>query len=326
MRPSVLVVDDDPAILELIAAQLRGEFEVTATADPMRASDLARARTYDLHLYDLSMDVLPGIDLLLLTLARSAEAAVVLMTGEPSVERAVEALRAGATDLLLKPLRFDALSASLWRALHKARSRGPQHGLGIASLHDALTRAVEAKDPTTSGHGERVRHLCRIVGEAIGCSQAELAILAGAAALHDIGKIGVPDAVLSKPARLTPEEFELIKRHPEVGARILEPVPGLDAVRRCVVEHHERWDGKGYPFGRRGEEISVPGRVLILAEVFDALAHARSYKEAWSKDEIGAFFRAGRGTHFDPHLSDSFVDLVERDFEQLVEPAAAHRR
>jgi len=322
----VLVVDDDPAILELIAAQLQPEFEVTATADPLRASDLTRSRAYDLHLYDLTMDELPGIELLLLTLARSAEAAVVLMTGEPSVERAVEALRAGATDLLLKPLRFDALSASLWRALHKARVRGPQNGVRVAAVHDALTRAVEAKDPTTSGHGERVRHLCRIVGEAIGCSQAELAILDGAAALHDIGKIGVPDAVLSKPARLTPEEFELIKRHPEVGARILEPVPGLDAVRRCVVEHHERWDGRGYPYGRRGEEISLPGRVLILAEVFDALAHARSYKEAWPKGEIAAFFRSGRGSHFDPHLADTFVDLVDRDFDRLVEPAALRSR
>ena len=320
----MLVVDDDPAILGLIAAHLQPEFEVTATADPLRASDLTRSRAFDLHLYDLTMDELPGIELLLLTLARSSEAAVVLMTGEPSVERAVEALRAGATDLLLKPLRFDALSASLWRALHKARARGPQNCVRVAAVHDALTRAVEAKDPTTSGHGERVRHLCRIVGDAIGCTQAELAILDGAAALHDIGKIGVPDAVLSKPARLTPEEFELIKRHPEVGARILEPVPGLDAVRRCVVEHHERWDGRGYPYGRRSEEISLPGRVLILAEVFDALAHARSYKEAWPKGEIATFFRAGRGSHFDPHLADTFVDLVERDFDRLVEPAA-HR-
>jgi HD-GYP domain-containing protein (c-di-GMP phosphodiesterase class II) len=188
-------------------------------------------------------------------------------------------------------------------------------------VHDALTRAVEAKDPSTSGHGDRVRHLCAIVGQTIGLSSRELAILDGAAALHDIGKIGVPDAVLSKPGRLTPAEFDLVKKHPEVGARILEPVPGMEEIRRCVVEHHERWDGAGYPFGRRGEEVSTPGRVLILAEVFDALAHARSYKIAWPQAEVSKYFKEGRGSRFDPELTDAFVDLVERDFEHLVQPA-----
>jgi len=319
-KPTVLVVDDDVDLLELVRSSLEAEFGVVATPDPSHAAELVGSRRFDLHLYDLSMEPLPGIELLLLTLASSADAPVVLMTGEPSIERAVEALRAGATDLLLKPLRFDQLGASLWRALRKARARAPGSAVRVAAVHEALTRAVEAKDPTTHGHGDRVRHLCSIVGGAIGLSQRELAILEGAAALHDIGKIGVPDAVLSKPGKLTPAEYDLIKRHPEVGARILEPVPGMEEVRRCVVEHHERWDGRGYPNGRRGEEISVPGRVLILAEVFDALAHARSYKPAWPKPEIERFFRAGRGTHFDPGLADAFVDLLERDFELLVHP------
>jgi putative two-component system response regulator len=321
-KPSVLVVDDDSAILELVRAQLAPEFEVVATDDPLEAQDLVRAHRFDLHLFDLAMERLPGIELLVLTLASSAEAAVVLMTGEPSVERAVEAMRAGATDLLLKPLRFDDLSASLWRALQKARARGPDGSVRVAAVHDALTRAVEAKDPTTHGHGDRVRRSCAIVGRAIGLSERELRILDGAAALHDIGKIGVPDAILCKPGRLTADEFDLIKKHPEVGARILEPVPGLDEVRRCVIEHHERWDGRGYPFGRQREEVSLPGRVLILAEVFDALAHARSYKPAWPRHEIAEFFRAGRATHFDPALADSFVDLLADRFEELVAPAA----
>ncbi len=316
----MLVVDDDPAILELIAARLHDDFDVVHTSDPFAASDLARSRRFDLHLYDLSMEPLPGLELLLLTLARTADAAVVLMTGEPSVERAVEALRAGATDLLLKPLRFDDLPTTLWRALQKAKARGATQGVRVAAVHEALTRAVEAKDPTTSGHGERVRLLCRRVGEAFGLGPVELETLDTAAALHDIGKIGVPDAVLSKPGSLTPVEFDLIKKHPELGFRILEPVPGLDAVRRCVVEHHERWDGRGYPYGRRGNEISTPGRVLILAEVFDALAHARSYKPAWSRPQIANFFRDGRGSHFDPELTDAFLGLIDREFDQLVQP------
>ena len=313
-------MDDDSAILRLLEAALAAEFEVVTTADPLHARDLIHERRFDLHLYDLAMEGLPGLDLLQLTLAASADATVVLMTGEATVPRAVEALRSGATDLLLKPLRFDELSASLWRALHKGRSRGPGAGVRLSAVHDALTRAVEAKDPTTHGHGDRVRHLCAIVAQSIGLSQKETALLDGAAALHDIGKIGVPDSVLSKPGALTPAEFELIKKHPEVGARILEPMPGTEEIRRCVVEHHERWDGKGYPYGRRGEEISLPGRVLIVAEVFDALAHARSYKPAWPKKQIAAHFAASRGTHFDPQLADAFVALVERDFDRLVRP------
>jgi putative two-component system response regulator len=316
----VLVVDDDPAIVELLRAHLAADFDVVATTDPLRALDLARVRRFDVHLYDIAMEPLPGLELLLLTLAASPDAPVVLMTGEPTVERAVEALRAGATDLLLKPLRFEALTGTLGKAIEKARRRRRDGAQRIGAVHDALTRAVEAKDPTTSGHGERVRHLCRMVGGAIGLSRRELEILDSAAALHDIGKIGVPDAVLSKPGALTPEEFELIKKHPEVGGRILEPFPDMAEIRRCVVEHHERHDGQGYPFGRRGEEISAPGRVLILAEVFDALAHARSYKPAWPKARIESFFEERAGSHFDPELSASFLDLVRRDFDALVHP------
>jgi putative two-component system response regulator len=319
-KPAALVVDDDPAIVELLRSHLAAEFDVVATTDPWRANELARVRRFDVYLYDISMEPLPGLELLLLTLASSPDAPVVLMTGEPTIERAVEALRTGATDLLLKPLRFDSIAATLHGAIAKARGRRRDGGMRIAAVHDALTRAVEAKDPTTSGHGDRVRHLCSTVGRAIGLSRRELEILDTAAALHDIGKIGVPDAVLCKPGSLTPGEFELIKKHPEVGGRILEPIPGMDEVRRCVVEHHERWDGKGYPNGTAGREISTPGRVLILAEVFDALAHARSYKPAWPRAQIETFFVERAGTHFDPELSVSFLDLVRTDFDALVHP------
>jgi putative two-component system response regulator len=320
VKPAVLVVDDDPVILELLRCHLDPAFDVVATTDPWQANELARMRRFDVHLYDLSMDRLPGLELLLLTLTAAPDAAVVLMTGEPTIERAVEALRAGATDLLLKPLRFEALVATLRQAIEKARVRRRDGSMRVSAVHDALTRAVEAKDPTTSGHGDRVRHLCRIAGTSIGLCPRELEILDIAAALHDIGKIGVPDAVLCKPGALTAEEFDLIKKHPAVGGRILEPIPGMDEVRRCVVEHHERWDGRGYPNGTGGEDIALPSRVLILAEVFDALAHARTYKPAWTQAQIESFFAERSGSHFEPELTASFLDLVRRDFERLVRP------
>lgn len=321
-RPRLLVVDDDPDLLELIQRILAEQFEVVVTCDPRHALELVQSQEFDLHLYDVCMEALPGIELLVLTHAMSAGTPVLLMTGAPTLERAVSALRAGATDLLLKPLRFDTLAASLQETLEKARTTRIT-GQQLEAVHEALTRAVEAKDPTTSGHGERVRAVCRMIAHQMGLSAADRKVLDRAAALHDVGKIGVPDAVLSKPAALTEQEFRLIRMHPEVGAKILEPLPEMSEVRECVLGHHERWDGKGYPHGLRGEEVSVPGRVLILVEVFDALAHRRSYKEAWPKASIHDHFAGLAGRQFDPELTRGFLHLVEHRFEALVNPLGA---
>ena len=319
-KPSLLIVDDDQVLLELLRGQLATEFEVTATSEALTASELLRERAFDLHLYDVCMEELPGIELLMLTLSTSDGGPVVLMTGNPTVESAVAALRAGAVDLLLKPLDFARLGESLQDAMAKAAERPQSNPTKLEAVHEALTRAVEAKDPTTHGHGDRVRAVCRQVGRTLGLSYEDCEILDRAAALHDIGKIGIPDHILGKPGSLTKSEFAVIQRHPEVGARILEPIPNMDGVRECVLCHHERWDGSGYPRGLREDEVSRPGRVLIVAEVFDALAHARCYKPAWEKNQIQSFFVESAGSHFDPRVAEAFLEVVERDFDSLVSP------
>ncbi len=308
-------------MLDLIARSLAEDFAVTAFSDSLRAADVLRLRSFDACLYDLCMDPLHGIELLLLTLALDEHVPVLLMSGQATVERAVEALRAGATDLLLKPLRFASLSERIGKAIDRSRLRSPFGRLG--AVQEALARAVEAKDPLTQGHSDRVRRMSHRIACELGLSEIDRRTLDRASALHDIGKIGVPDIILRKPSSLSSEEFAVIKKHREIGARILEPVDGLAEARRTVLEHHERWDGSGYPHRLRREEISLPGRILILTEVLDALASERTYKSAWNRAQIEAFFREQSGRHFDPDLTDCFLRILHSDFEGIVLRQAA---
>src|SRR5262249_51097112 len=156
---------------------------------------------------------------------------------------------------------------------------------------------IEAKDPTTSGHAERVVRYADVLAQRCGVGAADRAELRLAALLHDVGKIGIPDRILTKPGSLTPDEREVIQRHPAMGYDILAPLQNHEQVRRWVFQHHERWDGKGYPQGLAGEDVDLPGRILVLAEVYDALAEQRSYKAAWEPPRIVAMFREQAGRH-----------------------------
>lgn len=182
----------------------------------------------------------------------------------------------------------------------------------------SLTAAIDAKDAYTRGHSERVAWGARELALAIGLDEetAERAHLAGL--LHDIGKIGVPESVLTKKGRLTEDEFDMIKRHPRIGFDILRGIPSLEDVLPGVLHHHERWDGKGYPTGAAGEEISLFGRILAVADVFDALSSDRAYRKALSRDEVLAEIRRSTGTHFDPRMARAFLELDFTGFDRLL--------
>ncbi|HYZ10900.1 MAG TPA: HD-GYP domain-containing protein [Actinomycetota bacterium] len=197
------------------------------------------------------------------------------------------------------------------------------------ALH-ALTAAVEAKDPYTHGHSARVARLAVGIGERLGLEADALRRLAQGARLHDIGKIGVPDAVLNKPEGLSQEEWEWIKAHPVVGWEIASRAPSLRSALEAIRYHHERWDGSGYPDGRTGEETPLPARIAAVADMWDALTSDRAYRPAWPVEQALAHLVAGSGRLFDPACVEAFVELmskgvgVERvDLDRAVLAAAA---
>ena len=192
------------------------------------------------------------------------------------------------------------------------------HAMFLGTLH-ALTSAIDAKDSYTHGHTERVANLAHMLAEAANLDAQTVERVYISGLLHDVGKIGVPEAVLCKPGKLTDEEFELIKMHPEIGARILQDIRHMGDLLPGVLYHHERWDGSGYPRGLAGYDIPLLGRVIGLADAFDAMISTRTYRSAMKLDEVLAEIRRCRGQQFDPELADIFLQLDFTPFFQLLE-------
>ena len=174
----------------------------------------------------------------------------------------------------------------------------------------ALVSAIDKKDPYTCGHSERVGKLARMTGAEMGLPPEELQELEWAGLLHDIGKIGIPESILNKPGKLTNEEFAVIKQHPQMSYEVLKPIEALTQVMRTVIEHHENYDGTGYPNGLRGEEISLPGRIMHVVDVFDALTSSRAYRTAFNAEKALAILREDAGTKLDPVVVEHFTRVL----------------
>lgn len=175
-----------------------------------------------------------------------------------------------------------------------------------------LAVAAEHKDQDTGDHINRIAHYAEILVAALGFSKPEVENIALASMLHDIGKLGIPDSILQKPGKLTQEEFEIIKMHPKIGAEILEKNKWFITAYHIAYNHHEKWDGSGYPRGLKAEEIPISARIVAILDVFDALTHKRCYKEAWSTECAIAALKEGAGTHFDPHLVELFIEMYQQ--------------
>ena len=212
---------------------------------------------------------------------------------------------------------FDVAADLLGVFLDNAGLFVDQRSLFFGSLR-AMTAAIDAKDRYTCGHSERVAHLASRLAAAIGqdAEQVERVHIAGL--LHDVGKIGVPESVLTFPGRLSDEQFAFIKQHPEIGHGILKDIRELDDVRPGVLTHHERWDGRGYPRGLAGEDIPLLGRMLALADTFDAMSSSRSYRPALPRDKVLAEITRCSGSQFDPALAAEFLKLDFSEFDAMV--------
>jgi HD-GYP domain-containing protein (c-di-GMP phosphodiesterase class II) len=233
---------------------------------------------------------------------------------------AVAALRKHGDDPLVSSMDLKlvaATTASIGVLIENATLYEDQRSMFLGTLR-ALTSAIDAKDRYTRGHSERVAYMATRLGDAIGLDAESAQRLHIAGLVHDVGKIGVPEAVLGKPGRLTDDEFALIKLHPEIGHRILKDIPQFSDILPGVLYHHERWDGRGYPHGIKGDEIPMFARLIAIADSFDAMSSTRTYRSALPREKVLDEIAKCGGTQFDPQLSRFFVDLDFAEYDRMV--------
>ena len=320
----VLLVDDEADVLHGLCRVLEhAGYSVTCATDLRTAVAAMRNGQFQLVLTDLYLGAVDlGHQIAEVARERRPHTPVIVMTGRPTFDGAQEALRSRVDDIVVKPVETESLLATCRRVIQETELARRNQELESANrvLTSVLPRTIEMKDPTTSGHAARVVGYTDTLAARCGVDDEDRASLRLAALLHDIGKIGVPDSILTKAGPLTQDEMDVVKRHPAMGYEVLAPLADHADVRTWVFQHHERWDGGGYPQGLRGEEVALPGRILVLAEVYDALAEQRSYKPAWPVPKIVALFRDQAGRQFDPDLAHLVADGLERQGYRFFAP------
>jgi putative two-component system response regulator len=302
----ILIVDDLAENREILTGLLEVEGHDLETAkDGLEAVERATANPPDLILMDVTMPRLTGFEACRRLKAdpRTELVPIVLVTGLLAREDRIQGIAAGCDDFLTKPVDSEQLIA---RTRNLLRTKALVDELEQAeNVLVSLATALDAKDPYTSGHSQRVGTYAEDLGAAMGLAGKERRNLRRAGLLHDIGKIGIDDNVLRKPGALTPEEFEHIKTHPELGCRILDGVKQLDKVMPVVRHHHEAWNGGGYPAGLKAEDTPFLARVVAVADSIDAMSSDRPYRKGMTDEKLDAILRDGAGKQWDPKIVDA---------------------
>ncbi len=324
-KPVVLVVDDTPENIDVLNGILQDEYTVRATTSGEKALAIAQADPQpDLVLLDVMMPVTDGYEVCRRLKAdyNTSRIPVIFVTAMNEIEDEARGFELGAVDYISKPV-----SPALVRArvrTHVQLYDQKRHLIEMVKhrTHELeetrlqiirrLGRAAEFKDDDTGYHVIRMSHYARLLALAIGMPDYRADLLFNAAPMHDVGKIGIPDYILQKPGPLTPEEWLIVKRHPAIGAGIIGRHSSdlLEMARVISLTHHEKWDGSGYPRGLKGEEIPLVGRIVAIADVFDALLSERPYKHPWPVEEAIAYLQREAGQHFDPGLVPKFIELL----------------
>ena len=341
---SILAVDDEPFNLDLIEATFYQHSEITLSRalSGKEALDLLQKQEFDVVLLDISMPQMNGIDVLkeIKSDARFATLPILMVTA--NTEKENEALTLGASDFITKPYDIDILCSRTlnYAKLNYATKKMQKHNRDLENLvnertkklQDALRlsketefeisarlgKASESRDPETGGHIRRMSYYSELLAKLYGLDDAESELILYAAPLHDIGKIGIADNILLKPGRFEDYEFDIMKTHAQLGADMLQTdkeYPVLQAGYVIALEHHEKYDGSGYPHGKRGEDIHLYARIIAIADVFDALSSKRCYKEPMALEKVLEIMKKDSGTHFDPKLIDIFLENIEQFLE-----------
>ncbi len=309
----ILVIDDEHIIRLLVVEILEAAgHEVSDAENAESALLLLEQQEFDLVVSDVVMPGLSGLELLEAVRGRRASLPVVLVTGAGTYDTLSQALTRGAAGLVTKPFTHAELQGAVADALDRAhRSREElRERLLAPTLASALANAIEARDSYLHGHCERLAALAVRMAELLDCSAEEIETVRLGAILHDIGKIGIPDRVLLKPAALDDEERAIIETHPDIGDRLLEPLDLLQAARPIVRHHHERWDGDGYPDRLAGTAIPLGARIVAVADSVEAMTSRQLYRPPQTAEQIVHELHAHRGRQWDPQLVDLALSLI----------------
>ena len=342
----ILIVDDVPVNTKVLRAHLSsaGHSDVHVLSDSTQALAHIYRDPPDLILLDLMMPNVSGIDILAAVRddVELKHIPIVILTGTDSAELKRKAFELGATDFLKKPVDVDELLPRVRNTLmikshqdsleRRVRERTKELEASRLELIYRLAKAAEYRDNETGRHVVRVGRYAAIIAKQLGLPDDRVSMIEQAATLHDLGKIGIPDAILHKPGKLSPEEYQVIQKHCGIGLRICEAMdatefqsfarhtlvgsdimqgsgtPLLDLAGQIALTHHERWDGTGYPLGLAGSNIPLEGRITAVADVFDALSSKRPYKKPFSLDKCFEVLNEGRATQFDPEVLDAFFE------------------
>lgn len=365
-KAKLLVVDDEPVNLLLAqkCLQAAGYESIVTTSDSQGVIQMIERESPDVVLLDIIMPIRSGLEILeeIRATPHLSKLPVIILTATDDDQVRTQALELGATDLLSKPIRPTELlprvrNAILLKLHHddlrrytqelerQVRCRTAELAASRLELIYCLARIAEYRDNETGRHVIRVGLYSGIIARQLGLDQATVELIEAAAPLHDIGKIGVPDSILLKPDKLSPEEAHLMQRHVALGKRAFEPMsasewkafrshtlvgemimnlpssPLISMASQIALTHHERWDGTGYPLGLAGEDIPLPGRIVAVADVFDALSSRRPYRAAVPMNECFALLAEQRGLHFEPRIIDAFLSAKEEIVKIRIEYA-----
>ncbi|WP_024611569.1 two-component system response regulator [Pseudoalteromonas sp. TB64] len=312
-RPRILIVDDEPANLKVMREVLGNQYRMSFAKSGDAALALLEKDLPQLILLDIMMPDMNGFEVCQLVKSnpKTSHIPVVFVTALGDESDEFKGFELGAVDYITKPISPAIVRARV--KTHLSLVQAEQLKQAHVDLVQRLGRAAEYKDTDTGEHIVRMSQYCKVLALALGMPEHQAELLRQAAPMHDVGKIGIPDAILLKPGRLTSEEFDHMKKHAVIGAQILanSSSPLLQLAHKLAIEHHEKWDGTGYPNGLKAEEISIEGRIVAIADVFDALTSKRPYKEAWSVEETVSHMQKQAGIHFDSALMELFISKLD---------------
>lgn len=341
-RPNVLIVDDEPGVLSFLSGAVSPHSgRVACARDAQEALQEIENGDFDIVISDLHMPKANGLELLSVAREANWDLAFILITGRPEIPQVLDALRLEAHDLLVKPFPLQDLLDSLQRSYRRLTAmrndrlqkqllestverRTQELEVMLNSMEanygatlEALVAALDAREHETYAHSFRVREYALELARAAGYPAAQMRTLETAALLHDIGKVAVPDAILLKPGKLTAEEWQIMRTHSIVGESILKRVSFLQAAAHIVRQHHERFDGTGYPDGLAGEQISLGARIFAFADTLDAMTSDRPYRASPGLAAARAEIERCAGTQFDPGLAEVFLRIEDETWRQI---------